>query len=125
MHTERVHMQRGCIYTWAVSPRGWVLQRCCSLPCLPDGVVSSKEGMGRAPTLWDVLHTLHPVVSTPSRLLSLLRYAAHPLRIPSMRYREVLQGIYTLCYSLYGLHAALYTLHHVVYHWYSTKGIAT
>lgn len=91
----------------------------------PDGVVSSKEGMGRAPTLWDVLHTLHPVVSTPSRLLSLLRYAAHPLRIPSMRYREVLQGIYTLCYSLYGLHAALYTLHHVVYHWYSTKGIAT
>jgi len=116
MHTEGERMQRGCSHAMACSPRGWVPAEVMQ-PTLPPpqmGWYPVRRGWGE-----------HPPYGTPSRLLSLLRYAVHPLRIPSMRYREVLQGIYTLCYSLYGLHAALYTLHHVVYHWYSTKGIAT
>jgi len=43
-----------------------------------------------------------PSSTTPSRLLSLLRHAMHPLWLPSMGYREGLLGTYTLCYSLYG-----------------------
>jgi hypothetical protein len=53
-----------------------------------------------------VCNALHPVVSTPSRLLSLLRCAPHPLWIPSIGYRGGLLGTYTYTIALYGLHAA-------------------
>ena len=51
------------------------------------------------------MHALHPVVSTPSRLLSLLRCATHPLWLPSMGYREAYRVPTPYAIALYGLHA--------------------
>ena len=52
MHTEREHAESVQPYYGMLSYGVGCLQRCCSLPCLlPDGVVSSKEGMGRAHTV--------------------------------------------------------------------------
>ena len=65
-------------------------------------MVYSKEGMGRAHL---GVHALHPVVSTPSRLLSLLRCATHPLWLPSMGYREAYRVPTPYAIALYGLHA--------------------
>ena len=80
----------------ACSPWGWVPAEVLQ-PTLPPPQMGwypvRRDGESTHPM--DGLHTLHPVVSTPSRLLSLLRCAAHPLLIPSMGYREVLQGVYT------------------------------
>ena len=71
------------------------------MACYPVGWVSAEvlqstlplSQMGWYPVRRDgesthAVHTLHPVVSTPSRLLSLLRGATHPLWLPSMGYRE-------------------------------------
>lgn len=125
-HRERAHAERvqpcyGVLTKGLGACRGAAAYPASS----PDGVVSSKEGWGE--------HPPYGMVCTPCIPWYLHRHGCYPyygvLRIPCGyppwgigRYYRVSTP---LCYSLYGLHAALYTLHHVVYHWYSTKGIAT
>ena len=94
--TQRESMQRVCSHTMACYPMG--LGACRGAAACP-----ASSQMGWCPVRRDGesphgVHALHPVVSTPSRLLSLLRCAAHPLWLPSMGIGRP-TGYLHLCHS--------------------------